>query len=270
MKAFSFFFLLLALFLFPFAVLAKAEPSLSAKHAALLDAVNGDFLWEKNANTPVPMASTTKIATAIAVLEALPMDREITVDERSVGVEGTSAYLKVGETLTVCDLLHALLLASANDAATALAIACDGSVEAFAERMNRLAEALSLESTHFANPHGLPSNEHYTTARDLARLAAYAMHNPDFSKIVAKKTYSCKTSLQARTFRNHNKLLSLSEDAVGIKTGFTKASGRCLVGAAERDGALLISVTLSAPNDWNDHKTLWNYGFSLLGLSREA
>ena len=270
MKAFFAFFLFFALLLSTFAVSAKVEPSLSAKHAALFDAVEGNFLWEKNADVPVPMASTTKIATAIAVLEALPLEKEIKIDERSVGVEGTSAYLKVGETLTVCDLLHALLLASANDAATALAIACDGSVEAFALRMNRLAESLSLEGTHFVNPHGLPNDAHYTTAKDLARLAAYAMHNPDFSKIVAKKSYACKTSLQYRTFCNHNKLLSLSRDAVGIKTGFTKASGRCLVGAAEKDGALLISVTLAAPNDWNDHISLWNYGFSLLGLSPKA
>ena len=249
---------------------AYATPAVSAKHAVLLDAVCGDVLWEKDAQTPVPMASTTKIVTAIAVLETLALDDVVTVPAEAVGVEGTSAYLTVGEQLTVRDLLHALLLASANDAAITLAFACDGGIDGFAARMNRLADTLSLKDTHFTNPHGLPDAEHYTTAKDLAHLAAYAMHNPSFAEIASKKTYTCKTSLQARTFRNHNKLLSLSKDAVGIKTGFTKASGRCLVGAAERNGALLISVTLSAPNDWNDHISLWNYGFSLLGLSEES
>ncbi len=270
MKRFFAFSLFSAVLLSLFSVTARtATPSVSAKHAVLLDAVGGDFLWEKDADTRVPMASTTKIATAIAVLEALPLEKTVTVPKEAVGVEGTSAYLTEGERLTVRDLLHALLLASANDAAITLAIACDGSVAAFSARMNRLADELSLKNTHFENPHGLPADAHYTTARELALLSAYAMHNPAFTEIVAKKHYTCQTSTQTRAFRNHNKLLSFSADAVGIKTGFTKASGRCLVGAANRDGALLISVTLSAPNDWNDHISLWNYGFSLLGLSEK-
>ena len=270
MKRFFAFLLFCAVLLSLLPAMARTSPTVSAKHAVLYDAVCDDFLWEKDADTPVPMASTTKIATAIAVLEARALDDVVEVPTEAVGVEGTSAYLKAGELLTVRDLLHALLLASANDAAVALAVACDGSVAAFAERMNALAKSLSLKSTHFENPHGLPAEEHYTTARELALLAAYAMHNPDFKEIVGKKHYTCKTSEQVRIFRNHNKLLSFSEDAVGIKTGFTKTSGRCLVGAAERKGAILISVTLSAPNDWNDHISLWNYGFSLLGLSGES
>ena len=270
MKRFFAFSLFSAFLLSVLPALARTSPTVSAKHAVLYDAVCCDFLWEKEADFPVPMASTTKIATAIAVLEALPLERVITVPEEAVGTEGTSAYLKAGEQLTVRDLLHALLLASANDAAVTLAVACDGSVEAFADRMNALARELSLKSTHFENPHGLPAEGHYTTARELALLSAYAMHNPHFREIVSKKSYVCKTSEQTRAFRNHNKLLSFSKDALGIKTGFTKTSGRCLVGAAERDGVLLISVTLSAPNDWNDHISLWNYGFSLLGLSDGA
>ena len=244
--------------------------SVSAKHAILLDAVTGDVLFEKDADTPAPMASTTKIATAITVIETLPLDQTVSFPGEAVGVEGTSAYLKEGEELTVRDLLHALLLSSANDAATALALLCDGSVSAFAERMNRLAKELHLESTHFENPHGLPSDGHYTTARELALLSAYAMHNPTFAEIAVKKSYTCHTSLSIRTFHNHNKLLSFSKDAVGIKTGFTRKSGRCLVGAAEKDGVRLISVTLSAPNDWQDHLSLFQYGFSLLGVADQG
>lgn len=249
---------------------AVSALDVSAKHAVLIDADTGDVLFEKDADTRAPMASTTKIATAIAIIEALPPDKKICVPKEAVGVEGTSAYLTEGEILTVRDLLHALLLSSANDAAVTLAIACDGDIPCFAARMNALAQALGLYNTHFENPHGLPSDAHYTTARELAILSAYAMHNPIFAEIVATKSYTCRSSTTVRTFRNHNKLLSFSGDAVGIKTGFTKKSGRCLVGAAERNGAKLISVTLSAPNDWNDHLSLFHYGFSLLGLGSEG
>ena len=241
--------------------------SVSAKHAILLDADTGEVLWEKDADAKAPMASTTKIMTAITVLSHLPLSQSVAVPREAVGTEGTSAYLKEGELLTVTDLLHALLLGSANDAAVTLAIASDGSVAAFADRMNRIAHDIGLDGTHFANPHGLPAEDHYTTARDLAVLSAYAMHIPDFRAIVGKKSYRFHSSLSPHTVRNHNKLLHMSKDAVGIKTGFTKKSGRCLVGAAERDGALLISVTLNASNDWHDHLSLWNYGFSLLGIS---
>ena len=160
--------------------------SVSAKHAVLIDAITGDVLFEKDADTPVPMASTTKIATAITVIEAIPLDRIVSIPKEAVGVEGTSAYFKEGEELAVRDLLYALLLSSANDAAVALALACDQSISAFAERMNRKAMELDLKSTHFENPHGLPSDGHYTTARELALLSAYAMHNPTFAEIVAK------------------------------------------------------------------------------------
>lgn len=264
----SFFTIFLAiLFVLPHLSISATALTVSAKHAILLDAVNGEVLWEKDADTPAPMASTTKIMTAITIIETLPLDTEVSVPKEAVGTEGTSAYFKEGERLTVSNLLHALLLSSANDAAVTLAIACDGSEAAFVARMNRLATDLSLKDTHFANPHGLPAEEHYTTARELALLSAYAMNNPVFAHIVAKKSYTCHTSLGVRTFQNHNKLLSFSKDAVGIKTGFTKTSGRCLVGAAKRDGTLLISVTLAAPNDWNDHTALFHHGFSLLGIS---
>ena len=262
----SFFSLILSV-IFILGILTRSTSaiSLSARHAVLIDGETGDILFEKDADTPKPMASTTKIMTAITVIETLPVDAVISVASEAVGIEGTSAYLKEGEILTVCDLLHALLLSSANDAAVALALACDPTVAEFCGRMNALAKDIGLESTHFENPHGLPAEGHYTTARELAILSAYAMHNPTFASIVAKKSYRCRTSLTERTFSNHNKLLSFSKDAVGIKTGFTKTSGRCLVGAAKRDGVFLISVTLDAPNDWSDHAALFRYGFSLYG-----
>lgn len=259
-------YIFILLFLSHLPIKANALSGVSAKHAILLDADSGDVLWEKEADTLAPMASTTKIMTAVAVIEALPLDMEIKIPKEAVGTEGTSAYLKEGERLTVRDLLYALMLSSANDAAVALAITCDGSIAAFAERMNRIADALSFKSTHFENPHGLPADGHCTTARELALLSAYAMRHPVFAEIVGTKSYTCHTSECVRTFKNHNKLLSFSKDAVGIKTGFTKTSGRCLVGAAKRDGTLLISVTLSAPNDWNDHTALFHHGFSLLGI----
>ncbi len=241
-------------------------PAVSARHAILLDGNTGEILFEKDADTPAPMASTTKIMTALAVLSCLSPSDAVCVPKEAVGIEGTSAYLKEGEIFSVADLLHALLLQSANDAAVALALTADGSVAAFAERMNRLAREIGLKSSHFENPHGLHSETHYTTARDLATLTAYAMHIPAFSEIVSKRIYTCHSSLSRHTFANHNKLLHMSKDAVGVKTGFTKDSGRCLVGAAQRDGALLISVTLRAPDDWRDHLNLWRFGFSLLGI----
>ncbi len=265
------FFLILSLFLFVYSfarpVLASAK--ISARHAIVIDGNSGEVLFEKDAHARVPMASTTKIMTALAVLEALPLTATVSVPAEAVGTEGSSAYLKAGELLSVEDLLHALLLQSANDAAVTLAIAADGSVAAFADRMNRMALALGLSQTHFDNPHGLDSDAHYTTAYDLALLSAYAMHTPTFAAIVAKKSYTCRSSLTLHSFSNHNKLLRLSPYGVGVKTGFTRKSGRCLVGAAKKDDALLISVTLNAPDDWQDHLSLWRLGFSTLGIDTE-
>ena len=209
------------------------------------------------------MASTTKIMTALVTIEGYDLDLKVTVTKESVGIEGSSIYLCEGEVLTLRQLVYALLLSSANDAATAIAIGTAGSVEAFAEKMNETAARLGLQNTHFDNPHGLDSETHYTTAEDLARLAAYAMQLPEFRKIVSTyKTYiPMGDNEKARLLVNHNKLLNMYDGAVGIKTGYTKKSGRCLVSAAEKDGILLIAVTLSAPDDWNDHIAMLNFGF---------
>lgn len=238
--------------------------AISARAACVLEPSGGWVLYEKNADRQMPMASTTKIMTALTALSVLPTDATVAIPSAAVGTEGSSAYLEAGEKLTVLDLLYALLLQSANDAAVALAIAADGSTEAFAERMNTVAASLGLTHTHFVNPHGLPDDDHYTTAKELAKIAAAAMKDPVFRAIAATKVYTCDTSVCRRTFVNHNKLLRLCTDAIGIKTGFTKKSGRCLVGAAEKDGVTLISVTLNAPDDWNDHRQLWEECFPMV------
>ena len=161
------------------------------------------------------------------------------------------------------DLLHAVLLSSANDAAAALAYATCGSLEAFADKMNAQAQAWGLSHTHFTNPHGLDDPAHYTTARELAILARYAMQNPTFATIAATKSYTAQSGDHTRTFSNHNRLLRTYEGAMGVKTGFTKKSGRCLVSAATREGVTLIAVTLNAGDDWNDHRAMLDYGFTL-------
>lgn len=243
---------------------------LSAKSAALLDAEDGELLYGKNERERLPMASTTKIMTALVAVERLELDEVITVPREAVGTEGSSVYLAEGERLTVGELLHALLLESANDAAIALAIAAAGSVEGFARLCNEKAQSLLLHDTNFTNPHGLYESEHYTTAYDLAKISAEAMKNPQIRKITAKKTATIPLGVTesnpcgegVRQLCNHNKMLSRYEGAIGVKTGYTKKSGRCLVSAAKRDSLTLIAVTLDAPDDWRDHESLLDFGFS--------
>ncbi len=239
-------------------------PSVSAESAILIDATYGVVLYEKNADAILPMASTTKIMTALTALSSMDPQTRITISPEAIGVEGSSIYLVEGEVLTLEELLYALLLESANDAAVAIALAIDGSVEAFADRMNRMARDLGLQNTHFENPHGLDGETHYTTAHELAIITKRAMQSELFCTMIAtkKKTISHPAEGQARLLCNHNRLLSSYEGAIGVKTGYTKKSGRCLVSAAERDGVRLIAVTLNAPNDWQDHEAMLDYGFS--------
>ena len=241
-----------------------AAPALSAASAVLLDVRGERFLHEKEADVRRPMASTTKIMTALVVLEQGDLTATVTVPREAVGVEGSSVYLFEGEQITVKNLLYALLLSSANDAATALAIHVAGSIEAFADLMNQRAAELGLQNTHFTNPHGLYDEAHYTTARELALITAAALQNPTFADIVATRRHDAKQNGTdaTRLFVNHNRLLHIFEGACGVKTGFTKKSGRCLVSAAERDGLLLVAVTLSAPDDWHDHTGLLSWGFA--------
>lgn len=249
-----------------FAMLSLVLPaqalSLSAQSAVLIDARDGRVLYEKDADTPRPMASTTKIMTAVVALESCDVNEIIEIADEAVGVEGSSIYLQKGERMTLFELLYALLLQSANDAAVAIAVGVGGSVGNFADMMNEKATSLGLTSTHFENPNGLDADGHVTTARELALLTAYALKNPTFAEIVA--TYKRKISGPDGTVRlvvNHNKLLNMYDGCVGVKTGFTKKSGRCLVSAACRESLTLVSVTLSAPDDWRDHTAMLNYGY---------
>ncbi len=255
--------ILCAIFLFAFILAISANAlEISAEHAILMECDSGDIVFQKNAFEKAPMASTTKIMTAVVAIENGKLDKIITIPREAVGIEGSSIYLKEGERLTLYELLCALLLESANDAATAIAIEIGGSIDGFAQLMNEKAYELGLFSTHFTNPHGLDDSEHYTSARDLASLSRYAMKIPQFYEIVSstKKTIPHQDD-SYRILINHNKLLKSYLGAIGVKTGFTKKSGRCLVSCAERDGVQLIAVTLDAPNDWKDHQRLLDYGF---------
>ena len=237
---------------------AAAAPPLSAEKAVLLDAASGRVLYEKNGGARSLIASTTKIMTALLVCERGNLDEEVRVPKEAVGVEGSSLYLREGETLTVRDLLYGLMLHSGNDAAVALAIVCGGSEADFVEQMNEKARSLGLADTHYANPNGLDDDGNYATALDLANLAAAALQNEDFRAVV-----SCKSATAGgRVLHNHNKLLRQYDGAIGVKTGYTKAAGRILVSAAERDGRMLVAVTIRDSDDWRDHAALLDYGFS--------
>jgi len=239
-----------------------ASVSVSAYSAVLIEASTGDIIYEKNAHERLPMASTTKIMTALVALENTATDKIVKVCEKACGVEGSSIYLVPGEELTIGDLLYAIMLESANDAAAALAYEISGGIEEFAVLMNNTAEKIGLTDTHFTNPHGLDNEAHYTTALDLAKLTAYALKNDTFRDIVSTLKAEIPNSKKngTRYLINHNKLLRLSDDVIGVKTGFTKRSGRCLVSAAERNGVCVISVTLNAPDDWSDHLSLHEIG----------
>lgn len=243
--------------------ISAPDMALSARAAVLTDGA-GRVLMAKNADMRLPMASTTKLMTALVAIESLPLQTVIRIPAAAVGIEGSSIYLTEGEELTLEALLYALMLESANDAATAIAIAVAGSADSFAELMNERAAALGLKDTHFDNPHGLDSDTHYTTARELAAIAAAAFDNTELRRISGtyRKTIPMGDNDGARLLINHDRLLRSYEGTIGGKTGFTKKSGRCLVTAAERDGLRLIAVTLSDPDDWQDHERMLDYGFS--------
>lgn len=237
---------------------APSAPNVSAHCALLMDAASGRVLYQKNADEKSRIASTTKIMTGLLACECLPFEQMVCVPAEACGIEGSSLYLKPGETLPVRTLVYGLLLHSGNDAAAALALACDGSIERFAQRMNRRAAQLGMQNTHFCNPSGLDEDGHYSTARDLALLARAAMRNEHFAAAVGTKSIV----LGARSLTNHNRLLWSYPGATGVKTGYTRAAGRVLVSSAARGGISLIAVTIDAPDDWNDHTALLDYGFS--------
>lgn len=238
--------------------------AISAEKAILIDGETGRILYEKNADSQSLIASTTKIMTALVVCEQCNVLDRMRIPQEAVGIEGSSMYLQAGEVLTIQELLYGLMLQSGNDAAVALAIYCGGTVEGFAELMNDKARTLGMTMTHFVNPNGLDAPGHYSTARDLAILGAYAMQNPVFAQTVSTKS----VKVGQRFLTNHNKLLWRVEGANGIKTGYTKAAGRILVSGAKRQGRQLIAVTINAPSDWNDHAFLLEHGFEQYAVRR--
>ena len=265
---FKFKFLFISIFtiynIFNFSFVAKGF-DVSAKSAILICADSGNVVWSKNEFEPLAMASTTKIMTSILTLEhaAAYGNKEVEITPDMVRVEGTSMGLMPGDIIDLKSLAIGMLLPSGNDAANAAAIAVSGDTEKFIELMNEKSRLLGMKDTKFSTPSGLDKDNHHSTAYDMAVLGAYAMENEEFAKIVSQKSAQVKfiNPSKTLTLKNHNKLLRLYENCIGIKTGFTKLAGRCLVSCAEKDGVRLVCVTLNAPSDWDDHMVLYKYGF---------
>ena len=237
-------------------------PVLSSKSAVLIDG-DGRIVYSENADLRLPMASTTKIMTALVALDFFDPQKIVSITPDAVGTEGSSAYLTAYEKIPLIDLLYALMLQSANDAAIAIAVAVGGDLSTFVDMMNKKASDLGLENSHFMNPHGLYEDGHYTSAYDLAVIMNAAMHNEIFAKIVSTKKYVSEPECGLkRYFTNHNRLLWRLDSCIGGKTGFTKKTGRCLVSVTDNDGLVLVAVTLSDPNDWTDHEKLHAFGKS--------
>jgi D-alanyl-D-alanine carboxypeptidase/D-alanyl-D-alanine carboxypeptidase (penicillin-binding protein 5/6) len=244
----------------------KAEsPAVSAKAAVLMDARSGKVIFGKNEKDKLPVASTTKILTTLLMLESGNLETEFEMGSEIL-VEGSSMGLLEGDLVSKRDLCYGMMLPSGNDAANATAYILGGGTAGFSELMNRRAASIGMSDSHFITPSGLHAANHYSTAYDMGLLTRAALQNPDFAEIA--KTESIKLKYgnppYARWLSNSNKLLTLYDGCIGVKTGFTDEAGRCLVSAAERGGVKLICVTLNAPNDWADHRKLLDYGFELV------
>lgn len=256
---------LVLLFAFPVPVRAEDTPSVSAEAFVLYCVESGEIILSKNENKPMKPASTTKLMTVLLTLEeAAKNDRLVTFTEEMTA-EGSSMYLKLGERVRLSDLAAGMMMVSGNDAANAAAIALDGSMARFAERMNRRAAQIGMANTHFVTPSGLDDDRHYTTAHDMALLMTEGLQNKDFAALTFQKSVGvafAEPQGKQITYSNHNRLLRLYDDCIGGKTGYTTAAGRCLVSAARRGGVTLVCVTLNDRNDWNDHIALFDYGFA--------
>lgn len=253
------------LLLSPFCAAASNKaPTVSAYAAAVIEAESGRILYEKNGHARLPMASTTKIMTAATVIMIeKELERIITVSPSAAATEGSRMGLNEGDSVTLKDLLYGLMLSSGNDAATAICEAfCNN---ALIDIMNTVArEHLELKNTNFTNCHGLPDENHYSSACDMAAIMRFALNFEKFCEITAAKTKTVAVGNRNIYLKNHNRLLSELKGCDGGKTGYTEAAGRCLVTTAERDGVRLICVTLKAPDDWEDHKRLYDFAFSSL------
>ena len=250
--------LLAFLFVFTSFPLSGAQAAeISAASAIVLDAATLEVLYQKNADEERPIASTTKILPSLIACESGKLDETVNVTWDMVNTEGSLLGLRENDQITLRDLVAGMLLPSGNDAANAAAIYLSGSLEDFAAVMNRKAAELGLHRSLFVTPSGLDAGDHHSTARDMAVLTANALKNTDFSKIFKMPSADIRINGETHTIYNHNRLLQELEGCIGGKTGFTEKAGRCLVSAAERNGNTLVCVTLGAPDDWNDHKKLY-------------
>ena len=241
----------------------QASIDVSANNAVLIELNTGEILFEKQAHEIQSIASITKLMTAIIAIESNKMDEEAVTSRRAIYTEGSSIYLEQGEKMTIRDLVYGLMLRSGNDAAVAISEHIGGSVEGFVYLMNEKASWLGMTRTNFTNPHGLEDDNHYSTAYDMALLMRYAMNNPQFVEISGTTAY--RSEKRSYSWFNKNKLLTkLYEFCTGGKTGYTRKAGRTLVSSAAKNGHHLIAVTLNAPNDWNDHINMFEWGFNYL------
>ncbi len=243
---------------------AKAEETISAEAYVLMEAATGTVISERCSEEKRPMASTTKIMSALLTLESGDLDTAFTVDAQAIRVEGSSMGLQENDIVTKRALCYGMLLPSGNDAANAAAVAVSGSVPAFVQEMNARAAEIGMQNTQFVTPSGLDAEGHGASAYDMALLTREALANETFRDICCRASalVTFGNPPYERTLYNSNKLLSMCEGVIGVKTGFTDAAGRCLVSAAQRDGVTLICVTLNAPDDWQDHQKLYESGFS--------
>ena len=254
------FFLCVALLIYINSLNVKAM-DISAECACVINADTNEVVFEYNAYNKHSMASTTKIMTAIMALEKSKADDVVTVSHNASSQEGSSIYLKTGDQILMEDLVYGMMLNSGNDAACAVAEHIGGNTEEFSKMMNEKAKEIGAKNTSFKNSNGLDEDGHYSTAYDMAIISSYGLKNENFKEIVSTKNEKIDNGDSVTYLKNHNKLLWNYDGCIGVKTGYTKKTGRCLVSAAERDGVTLVAVTLNAPNDWQDHKKMLDYGF---------
>lgn len=235
--------------------------STSAESSVVIEAKTGQVLYSDNAGKRLGMASTTKIMTAVLALEKCNLDDPVTISQNAQNQEGSSIYLRAGDVVPMRDLVYGLMLNSGNDAAAAIAEYVGDGIDDFVDMMNQKAKELGCRNTRFENPSGLSDENHFSTAYDMALIMSYAMNNEEFRKIASTREYQIHLPGSVTYLKNHNRLLWRSKECIGGKTGFTKASGRCLVSCARKDDITIIAVTLNDKDDWNDHENLYKYAF---------
>lgn len=251
------------LMIFAISAFAEGEVSVSAGGAVLINANTKEVIFEKDSKKRMSMASTTKIMTSIIAIEQDNGQQLVKISDEVANVEGSSMGLKSGDLVDMNTLIYGMLLESGNDAATAVAIEIGNNLDDFAVLMNKKAKEIGMNDSNFVTPSGLDDPEHYSTAYDMALLGAYAISNPRFTEISSTKSkvVSFGNPETKRTLYNHNKMLKTFEGSTGIKTGFTKKSGRCLVTSATRGDVTLVAVVLNDGNDWDDTRNILEYGF---------